>query len=97
LDSRNAQTTLRSRSAHVCAKLNFFSSCVGVSKKNADTEDIRNKRKQIFCFSATLPVIDKNFKANGTQPLCYLRLPRVMAGFGAGYERCLCNLSWLTM
>jgi hypothetical protein len=68
LDSRNAQTTLRSRSAHVCAKLNFFSTCVGVSKKNADTEDIRNKRKQIFCFSATLPVIDKNSKQTERNP-----------------------------
>jgi hypothetical protein len=36
------------RSAHLFARIGIFSFCVGVLKKNANTKDARNERKQML-------------------------------------------------
>jgi hypothetical protein len=42
------EKSFRCRSTHFFAKASIFSSCVGVLKKNANTKDARNERKQML-------------------------------------------------
>jgi hypothetical protein len=42
-------------SAHICAKFYIFSFCVGVLKKNANTEVTRKQKKKKLLLSATHP------------------------------------------
>ena len=69
------------RSAHFFAKASIFSFCVGVLKKNANTEAARKRNNKSFCQLRRTPV-QLNFKQ---KRLCVLRLPLVMARRRAVY------------
>ena len=76
METRNA--SLRAQAQHD-AKISIFSVCVGVLKKNTDTEVARKRKNKKFLLSATPPNPTELF----TKRLCFLRLPREVARFGA--------------
>jgi len=86
LDSRNAQTSLRCHSAHICAELSIFSFCVCKLKKLANTKVARKQKSKIFCYLRRTPVQlifqQKRFFS--------LRLPRVMAKRREMQNKLLC-------
>ena len=71
METRNAQTSLRYHSAHICAKFCTFSFCVGVFNKNANTKDARKRSSKSFCHLLRTPA-QQNFKQ---KRVCFLRLP----------------------
>ncbi|MBE6661258.1 MAG: hypothetical protein E7605_07655 [Ruminococcaceae bacterium] len=50
------EKSFRCRSTHFFAKASIFSFCVGVLKKNANTEVARKRKSKIFSYLLRTPV-----------------------------------------
>ena len=80
------EKSFRCRSTHFFAQVSIFSFCVGVLKKNANTEVARKRHSKSFC-DLRRTLFQHNLSTNGrtkalpyqdSKNFCILRLPRVV-------------------
>jgi hypothetical protein len=90
LETRSAKRSRRCRFAHLFAKACIFKFCVGVLKKNTNTEVARDKQRQELFATCGAPLWQLNLLR---KRFYFLRLPRVVARLEAQHGKPIFDLS----
>ena len=79
LEPRGAKRSFRCRFTHLFAKGYVFNLCVGVFKKNTNTQDARTLHCTTPLPCASSPVFVKNLCQTKSNNFCFLYLPLVVS------------------